>query len=135
MRKNFQFKYLIAIFLPLIFIACEKHTMDKEPALEGAAITISEPTAGATYQLGDSISIRAKAIYKQNIHGYDLAIRKTNDTTVYYFIHVHDHNDTLLVDQKWKNTLSGPLNMEAELTFYLDHDGTTGIRKATFNIE
>ena len=126
---------MIIVLLPFIFMACEKHSLDKDAVTETAVITIAAPTAGAVYHNGDSINIKAKAIYTKNIHGYDLAVRKANDTTVVYFIHVHDHNDTLLVDQKWKNTLSGPLNMEAELTFYLDHDGTTGSKKATFRIE
>ena len=68
-------------------------------------------------------------------NGYDIIIRKLNDTTKLYFKNVHDHNDTLSINQKWKNTITTQTNMEAEIVLYLDHDGHTGSKKAFFKIQ
>jgi hypothetical protein len=48
---------------------------------------------------------------------------------------VHDHNDTILLNKKWKNIITGPANMEAQIILYLDHDGHTGTKKATFKVQ
>jgi hypothetical protein len=48
---------------------------------------------------------------------------------------VHDHNDTLLINQKWKNTVTAPANMEAQVILYLDHEGHTGTKKAVFKVQ
>jgi hypothetical protein len=98
-------------------------------------INFSSPTAASVYRNGDSVLIQAVGISTKTVHGYDVIIKKPNDTTKIFFKHVHDHNDTLLINQKWKNTLTAPTNLEAQVILYLDHDGHTGSKKAGFKVE
>jgi hypothetical protein len=128
-------KKLISVAGICILAACSKHANDITIDTPTANVIVSEPISGAVYRTGDSVTINAIAIATAVIHGYDIAIKKGNDTTSYYFEHIHDHNDTILVNRKWKSNIGGPLKMEAELTFYLDHDGHVTIKRVPFCIQ
>lgn len=127
--------YLVASLLSLIALtACTKHKGDTAAgAIPVATLVFSSPTAGGSYTLGDSVLISGSAISTGLMHGYDIAVHKAGDTaTKYFFVHIHDHNDTLLISQKWKNTVPNGANLEAEVTLYLDHDGHTKSGKVGF---
>lgn len=125
--------YTIATLLLFVFTACSRHRGDL--ALPGAVINFSDPLPGSSYNAGDSISIKGVAVSAVVMHGYDVAIKKANDTTTYFFTHVHDHNDTLLINQKWKNRLTGASSLEAQVTVYLDHEGHTATKKVAFTVQ
>jgi hypothetical protein len=124
--------YSITALLLFALTACSKHHGDL--TLPDATINFSEPLPGSSYNGGDSISIKGVAISAVIMHGYDIAIKKANDTTTYFFMHIHDHNDTLVINQKWKNTLTGASSLEAQVTVYLDHDGHTVTKKVGFAV-
>ena len=134
MKKIFLFSTLFVSIFTLV-ISCTKHAGDVEENIPRCTINFSSPTLSATYRNGDSIAIQATAISTATIHGYDVIVRKLNDTTTLYFKNVHDHNDTLLINQKWKNTVTTQTNMEVELVLYLDHDGNIGRKKASFRVQ
>ncbi|RYY90969.1 MAG: hypothetical protein EOO15_00010 [Chitinophagaceae bacterium] len=120
----FKTRYLLA--LPLIALACSKHAGDTEPAedhIPVATLSIAQPTAGATYRNGDTVRFVATAISTENIHGYDVYVRRAGDTANLYFDHIHDHNDTIRINTYWINDRAAPQNLEANFTLYLDHDG------------
>lgn len=124
----------LLIISVLILYSCEKHPLDKRAEAMPYILTFTSPVKNAIYYSEDSVRIQGTAIYTQNIHGYDILIKEVSDTTVYYFKHVHDHNDTLQISQAWKNTLTGSRNMEASITLYLDHDGNKGSGKVGFSL-
>lgn len=132
--KNILSTTILSV-LVLVLISCAKHKDDIEEHIPAHTINFSSPASSTAYQLGDSVAIQATAISSEAIHGYDLIIRKSNDTTKIFFQHVHDHNDTLLVNKKWKNSVAGPATMEAQIILYLDHDGHTGSKKAAFKVQ
>src|SRR5215208_4677545 len=99
---------LTALVISVAFLSCTKHQGDVEEHIPTAILSFSNPTEGAVYHNGDSVSIEGKGVSTESAHGYDISIRKANDTTVYYFQHIHDHNDTLIINQKWKNSLTEP---------------------------
>ena len=134
MRKIFLGSLLFATVL-VAFVSCTKHQDDVEENIPTHTINFTSPTLSSTYRNGDSIAIQATAISTASIHGYDIIVRKLNDTTKLYFKNMHDHNDTLFINQKWKNTITTQTNMEAEIVLYLDHDGHTGSKKASFRIQ
>jgi hypothetical protein len=68
------------------------------------------------------------------IHGYDIIIRKGEDTSQIYFRHVHDHKNVLEISHKWKAE-RGNANLQVELVLYLDHDGHTGNKKVGFRVQ
>lgn len=134
MKTFFSIASILSVFT-LVLISCTKHKDDIEEHIPPHTINFSSPAGSIPYQFGDSVSIQAMAISSETIHGYDLVICKSDDTTKIFFQHVHDHNDTLVVNKKWKNSIMGPANMEAQIILYLDHDGHTGSKKATFKVQ
>jgi hypothetical protein len=128
-------KKIFVLTVICFLTACSKHANDITIDNPTANVIVYNPTAGAVYHNGDSITISALAIAPAVIHGYDIAIKKGKDTTTCFFEHVHDHNDTIVINKKWKNDLSGSLKLEVELTFYLDHDGHTAVIRVPFSVE
>jgi hypothetical protein len=115
-----------------------KHTADdteKHEPIPVATITISSPSAGAVYTNGSEVTVKARAISTADIHGFDLAIRKAGDTANIYFVHIHDHNDTININEKWTSQLPAPSNMEVEITAYLDHQLHTKKEKVSFRVQ
>ncbi len=115
--------------------SCTKHKGDFEENIPSAVISISSPVANAIYHKEDSIHIDAVAISSATIHGYDISIKKANDTTTLFFNHIHDHNDTLLISQRWRNTIIDAADFEARITLYLDHDGHTSTKRVKFKVQ
>jgi hypothetical protein len=134
MKKIFSFTILFAAAV-VALVSCTKHQGDIEENIPVATINFVSPTTSSIYHNGDSIAIQATAISTAAVHGYDVIIKKVNDTTKLFFQHVHDHNDTLLINQKWKNTVTAPANMEAQVILYLDHEGHTATKKAGFKVQ
>ena len=124
-----------SIIIAFVLFSCSKHRGDIPEHIPSATIVFQSPVAGSSYSNADSLFVSATAISTETIHGYDLAIRKTNDTTSYFFQHVHDHNDTLNINTKWKSTLSGINDMEVIVTLVLDHDGHTLTKKLPFKLQ
>ena len=60
---------------------------DIKENVPSAAIILMSPIKGAVYSLTDSITIKGPAISTQTIHGYDIVIKKINDTAIYFFQH------------------------------------------------
>lgn len=125
-----------ALLLAVLFIsACAKHPGDVEGAVPSSAIEIFSPVANMVSQKGDSLSIVANAISANTIHGYDLRISKRNDTTDLFFYHGHLHNDTIMINKKWANTVNGPADLVLSVLIYLDHNGNTNEKKVAFKVQ
>jgi hypothetical protein len=127
---------LLAIFFMfLVLSACSKHRGDIEETIPSATISLTSPVNDAVYSKTDSILIQGTAVSTAPVHGYDITIKGIGDTTTYFFKHVHEHNDTLSIYQKWKGALEVPVSLEAQLTLYLDHDGHTETKKLAFSVQ
>ena len=133
--KLIYFASLLIASLIMTLVSCTKHKDDYEENIPVGTINFQSPINSSIYPAGDSILIKATAISTASIHGYDIIIRKTNDTAKIFFQHVHDHNDTLYINKKWKSTVLAPADMEAQVILYLDHDGNTLSKKAMFRIQ
>jgi hypothetical protein len=129
------FSIIFFIIAVVLLISCTKHKGDIEENLPVATINFESPTLSSVYSNGDSVTIKGTAISTATVHGYDIIIRKVNDTTTLFFKHVHDHNDTLAINQKWKNNLAIAATMEAQVVLYLDHEAHTGTKKAYFKVQ
>jgi hypothetical protein len=125
--------------LCFLVISCDKNDSESEDpeTLPAATIQFSSPLPNAVYNNGDSVAITATAISTESIHGYDLAIRNADDTTSsLYFIHIHDHNDTIYINEKWKSAAASlPANLNAEIIIYVDHNGHTLKEKVGFRVQ
>ena|SRR5688572_16295618 len=125
---------LMAFVITISIAACTKHANDLEDTRPKATIQVLNPTAGAVFNSNDSISIQATAVATATVHGYDIIFRKAEDTTKLYFKHIHDHNDTLAINHKWKPGISNT-SLQMELVLYLDHDGNTANKKVNFSVQ
>ena len=126
---------ILLAWLMITAVSCTKHKDDFEEKIPVASINFESPSMSSTYHAADSIAIKATAISTASIHGYDIVIRKANDTTKLFFQHVHEHNDTLYINKKWKSSVLSSANMEAQVVVYLDHDSNTLSKKALFKIQ
>ena len=124
MKHNLPYVLLLSLLAPLA--ACEHEAELPAPHLPPVAtITFSSPAEGAVYRSGDTVTIEALAASTQDIHGYTVSINKAADTTTYYFLDLHAHNDSLAIRHQWVDTLTVPTALEARITIVLDHDGNT----------
>jgi hypothetical protein len=132
---NFKFALLLlCVFCTTLFVACTKHRGDVEEQIPTAAITFTSPTENAVYKSGDSVLIQCFATASEVMHGCEITITNAADTSVtYYHEHLHDHNDTLAINHKWKDTLTTAANLQIAVTLILDHDGHTSTK--TVNIK
>lgn len=123
--------YYSSLLVFTILISCSRHPGDGG---EKASVSIQflSPGAGAMFQNGDSILVEANIQGTSTLHGYEVWIRKANDTTTYFYQHVHDHSQSIMARHIWKNTINGPANMEVIITVPLDHDGNTATKRAGF---
>ncbi|RYY41783.1 MAG: hypothetical protein EOO08_01240 [Chitinophagaceae bacterium] len=123
-------------FLLLSLAACTKHSGDvAAPESPGATLNIAQPLAGSVYHPGDTVRLEALAIAPANIHGYEVEIHRVNDTTKLFYAHVHDHNDTLQISQRWVNDRTSATALEARITLTLDHDGHQLQRSVSFQAQ
>ena len=125
---------VMAFIITILMAACTKHVNDIEDTVPKATIQVLQPTAGAVFNSNHSISIQATAVATATIHGYDIIIRKAEDSAKLYFKHIHDHNDTLAINHKFKPDASNTA-LQMELVLYLDHDGHTANKKVSFRVE
>ena len=124
-------KYLAAAII-VLFSCTNRHLEEDIPE---ATISFIKPSAGDTFHVGDTVQIKAIASSTEPIHGYDLLIRKSGETQNLDFVHMHDHSNPITIEYKWKNTVSGPANLEAEITLTLDHAGHTKTEKTVFSTQ
>ena len=111
---------LSACFIAIIcFTSCSRD--NEEMFLPTAEITIYAPLVNAVIHTGDTIYIDGLATSETGLHGYELAIRKPKEANL-YFQHFHDHTDSLVIKDKWKNIVAQAGELELMISVILDHD-------------
>jgi hypothetical protein len=128
-----KYSSLLIVLAGTILTACTKHKGDIADHVPVASLAIVKPVEGSVFSVGDTVVITGTAISDENIHGYDVIVKKANDTATYFSVHIHDHNDTLVINQKWKVSVSKSA-LEALITVVLDHDGHALTRRAGFGV-
>ena len=102
----------------ILLIACSRD--DEEMFLPEAEITINSPASNSFIKPGDTIYIEGMATCATSLHGYELSIKMKEGANL-YFQHFHDHDDTLRIQDKWKNIVSQPGELELIVSVILDH--------------
>ena len=113
------FRFLPGLVLLFIIISCSRD--NEEMFLPVAETKIYAPQANAIVHPGDTIYIDGIAILETGVHGYELAIRKPGGANL-YFQHFHQHSDSLVIKDKWKNTLTEPGDLELWISVIVDHE-------------
>lgn len=115
-----KFHLFVWLFTVLVlFIACSRS--NEEMFLPKAVITMYAPEINKVVHSGDTIYIDGLATSDSNLHGYELTIRKRGGANL-YFQHFHEHNDSLFIQDKWKNSLAAPASLELLISVILDHE-------------
>ncbi len=104
-----------------LFTACKK---DHDHADE-AEITIFSPSAGQTFNLGDTVFIKAKIEAESALHGWKVEIKKQSDQSVIFSADKHSHAATYNIDEYWVNGLTEHTNLDVVVTADIDHGGKT----------
>ena len=112
-------RFLPGLVLSFIIISCSRD--NEEMFLPVAETKIYAPLANAVVHPGDTIFIDGVAILETGVHGYELAIRKPGGANL-YFQHFHQHSDSLIIKDKWKNTLTQPSDLELWISVIVDHE-------------
>jgi hypothetical protein len=128
-------KTILILLVSVLLASCTKHSIEQESLPPAATTRFYTPLEGQVVPYGDSITIKAIAYSSDDLHGYELIIRKEADTTVYLVDHFHYHSDTLNIASGWRNHLSTPTSIEAELIVALDDLGHTQSSKLHFKVQ
>lgn len=112
--------------------ACTKHAGDYT-VIPKASIIFSAPQPDKTNKASDSIRVNAVLIAPAIIHGYDVYLTTQADTARLQSISIHDHNDTLVVDQKFAPMSTG--KYQAHILVHLDHNGNTEHKAVNFQTQ
>jgi len=114
-----SYRFIIVFIFSVFFIACSRD--NEEMFLPEAEIIVYAPSVNAIVHPGDTIYVDAVATSSVTLHGYELVIRKPGGSNL-YFQHYHDHNASLIIKDKWKNSLTQDGALELWISVILDHE-------------
>ena len=117
--KKALFLALLALATSLPFFACEKEAHQHD-----ADISILAPTAGQTFSLNQTVSIQADITSEEELHGWEITLRKKSDNTVLYTTDEHTHGTTLQIREQWVNNVANHTDVVLEVKAALDHTGS-----------
>jgi hypothetical protein len=121
----------------LVFASCKKEETTEEPTPTPAPkveFTITNPTDGGTYHLGDTVWVNVHIDYATELHGYEASIVNTsNSDEVVWESHLHDHGDMFMVEGFWVNNVTMHSDMELRIEAFIDHDGNSETETVHFH--
>lgn len=109
------------LFITYLFIACDDDK-DEDQKLD-ATITIESPTTGQVFEKGDTVLIKATIESVQELHGWQVVIRRKADNSIVYENDRHEHGEVLIIQEKWVNNVTAHTDLMLEVTAALDHTG------------
>ncbi len=118
--NTLKFFAMILLAISLITTACMN--TDEAKNLD-ATISITSPTPGQVFEKGDTILIKANIEAPQELHGWQVIIRKAADNSVVYENDRHEHGEALFINEKWINNVTQHADMILEVTAALSHSG------------
>ncbi len=118
--NTLKFVIIISVTISLFAAACSKS--DEEQELD-ATITIESPKLGQVFEKGDTVHIEADIKATQELHGWEIVIRKKADNSVVYSEDKHTHGEELHIHEHWVNNVTAHTDMILEVTAALDHTG------------
>jgi len=107
---------LLTLATSLSFFAC-----DKEEHQHDAEISILAPTAGQTFSLNQTVSIQADITSEEELHGWEITLKKKSDNTVLYTTDKHIHGTSLQIREQWVNNVTAHTDVVLEVKVALDH--------------
>ena len=121
--KSFSLLLLFVLFATssVTFTACKHGEDDPE-----VTINLLEPTEGATFAVGETVNVRADITSTEEMHGYEVEIRRMDNNSVLFATDAHGHGTEMTVDETWVNTLTGgEQHIIVEVRAIINHQGET----------
>ncbi len=115
----------------LFATSCKKD--DPKPDERQSIVTISTPTEGEKFAPQATVNITGEIKSSDELHGYQVVIRKKSDNSIVFEQNKHTHGTTVTINETWINDLHGHNDMELEVIGVLDHDGNTISNKVNFH--
>jgi hypothetical protein len=125
--------FLTFVLSAFIFCSCSRNDQDEEMVLPEANIEITSPVENSVVRLGDTLFIKGTSTSIQEMHGYEIGIRKPGASNL-FFQHYHGHGNTITIDESWKNTLNETADMEVLISVILDHEQHKQTKTVRFKI-
>lgn len=114
--------------------SCNKEEPKPEPEQPvTATITITSPSANQEFEHDETVNITGKIEHSEELHGYQIIIRKKSDNSVQFQKEEHAHGTTVDFNESWVNDLHEHNEMELEVIAVIDHDGNTVSKKVNFH--
>jgi hypothetical protein len=123
---------IVNTLLLLIFLAsavtissCKRKDDNPNPSTPANTVTfsISSPTDGATFHLGDTIWIKGTAVCTNQLHGYAITLTNKTTNTVVLSADDHVHGTTVTLDTFWVNNVADHSDMSLQIDAEIDHEG------------
>ncbi len=95
---------------------------------------ITNPAAGSTFSMGDTVHIDAMITSSGEVHGYEVYLRNTshNDEVVFQ-LEEHAHESPIHIHDMWVNNVMHHSDMELEIVLLVTHEGETESEKVSFH--
>lgn len=89
-----------------------------------AVITVSSPSEGDMFMLGDTVHIHGDIEYTPGLHGYAIELTNISADSVVFSMDEHAHDPMLHFDEMWVNNVTDHSDMRLVVSAAIDHDGT-----------
>lgn len=120
MQKT-AFFILLSLAMAATTISCSKD--DHSPG--EVEIKILSPSAGQTFSLNQVVPLQADITAKEELHGWEITLRKKSDNSTLYSKSKHTHGKVLKIREEWTNNVTHHTDVIFEVKVELDHNGST----------
>ena len=136
--KKIQIIPFIAILfsLSILVVSCKKD--EEAPADEhshgaSATITIYDPIADSTYEMGQSVDITVEIEGTAELHGYQILLINTTSGDTVKNVELHDHATIYSYGGNWINDVTAHSDMTCKVKAIVDHDGNATEKSVNFH--
>jgi hypothetical protein len=137
-----NFKNINTILIAVLFTAsavsissCKRKDDNPTPSTPTSTVTfsISSPTEGATFHLGDTVWIKGTAVSINQLHGYALTLTNKTTNAVVLNADDHVHGTTVTLDTFWVNNVADHSDMRLQIDAEIDHEGNKESKTINFH--
>lgn len=128
--KNLLILGTIAVLI-FGFIACEK---TNDPQVETVAVTVTNPTEGATMQNGANLNVNVTFTDPTELHNYSVVVTNETNSTTVLDINGHSHSTSYTIDSTITLSVSAQSNFKLVATGS-NHAGETATKDVHFSVQ
>ena len=124
---------LAAMAILPLFSACEKDNGPEEDT-EAPVIALSSPSTGAVYASGDPIAVVFRITENDELHTWDIELRRASDQSLLTSTGEHNHASVLDVNASISASVGEPTNCLVRIIAE-DHNGNVAQEEVAIRID